>query len=348
MWQLNPLTLKRWHRFKSIRRGYYSYLALMALLLLALMAELLSNHRPLLIQYQDQIFLPTYGAILPGTTFGFDYEYETDYRELNARFKSGEIEGRMLMPPIPWGPLESDLVDDDFPPHAPSLARRHYLGTDGAGRDVLSRLLYGFRTAMGFSLTLLVATYSIGVAIGCIMGYVGGKFDLLFQRVIEIWSNVPFLYVIMIVASILPPGYWTLVLIMVFFEWTGITWYMRTATYKESSRDYVMAARALGASHSRIIFRHILPNSVSTLITFVPFAIAGGITSLTALDYLGFGLQPPAPSWGELLQQGTEDLDSAWIVSSVVGAMTLVLMLVTWIGEAVREAFDPRKFSYYE
>ena len=201
---------------------------------------------------------------------------------------------------------------------------------------------------MGFAFILLAANYLIGIAIGCAMGFWGGSFDLLFQRLIEIWNNVPFLYVIMIVASIVVPNFWTLMLVMVIFGWTQMTWYMRTSTYKEKSREYVLAARALGATNSRMIFNHILPNTISVIVTFIPFSIAGGITALTALDYLGFGLPPPAPSWGELLAQGTNHLEAPWIVTSVVIAMVLVLLMVTYIGEAIREAFDPKQFTYYE
>lgn len=344
----NPLTIKRWQRFKALRRGYYSALILCTLIVLGTAAELLANNRALVVFYEGSLHFPTYGAVIPGSQFGLDYSYETDYKALQQQFREADEGNWLLMPPIPYGPLEVDLVAGDFPPHAPSLASGHYLGTDTSGRDVLARLIYGFRIAIVFSLILLFFNYLIGVAIGCTMGYWGGAFDLLFQRLIEIWSNVPFLYVIMIVASVITPGFWTLALIMVFFGWTSMTWYMRTATYKEAARDYVMAARALGASNTRIIFRHILPNSISTMITFVPFSVAGGISSLTALDYLGFGLPPPTPSWGELLKQGTENLESTWIVASVVVAMTAVLMLVTYIGEAIREAFDPRSYSFYE
>ena len=180
------------------------------------------------------------------------------------------------------------------------------------------------------------------------MGFWGGAFDLFFQRLIEIWSNVPFLYVIMIIASIVVPNFWTLVLVMVIFGWMGMTWYMRTATYKEKTREYVLAARALGASSARTIFSHILPNTISVIVTFIPFSIATGITSLTALDYLGFGLPPPTPSWGELLSQGTENLEYPWIVTSVVVSIATILLMVTYIGEAIREAFDPKQFTYYE
>jgi microcin C transport system permease protein len=346
---MNPLSQKRWQRFRSIRQGYWSAILLALLVFLSCFAELFINNRALVVSYQGEYYFPTYGAILPGTTFGLDYQYETDYKALKEQF-TNEPDSRnwVLMPIVPYSPYETDLIANDFPPFPPSLESQHYLGTDTTGRDILARLVYGFRIAIWFSIILLACNYVIGIAIGCLMGFWGGAFDLLFQRLIEIWSNIPFLYVVMIVASIIVPSFWTLLFIMIFFGWTGMTWYMRTATYRENAREYVMAARALGASSSRIIFRHVLPNTVSTIVTFIPFSVAGGITSLTALDYLGFGLPPPTPSWGELLRQGTDNLESAWIVASVVTAMTIVLMMVTYIGEAIREAYDPRKFTYYE
>lgn len=349
MQRIHPITRQRIQRFRSLRRGYYSALLLTALLVLAVLAELWINHRAIIVSDGERWYFPTYGQVIPGRQFGLDYDYETHYRELAKHYAAdGNPHTWVLMPLIPWGPLENDLTEEAFPPYPPSLAQRHLLGTDTVGRDVLARLVYGFRTAILFSLALLGLTYLIGVAFGCAMGFLGGRFDLFSQRVIEIWSNIPTLYVIMIVASVMPPGFWSLLGIMVFFGWTSMTWYMRTATYRESARDYVLAARALGAGPGRLIFRHILPNTVSTIITFVPFSVAGGITALTALDYLGFGLPPPTPSWGELLKQGTDNLESAWMVSSVVVAMTLILTLVTFIGEAIREAFDPKQFSYYQ
>ena len=225
---------------------------------------------------------------------------------------------------------------------------KHYLGTDMAGRDIFARLIYGFRIAILFSLLLLAVTYVIGVSLGATMGYLGGSFDLVFQRIIEILSNVPILYIIMIVASIITPNFWTLALLLAAFSWMGLTWYMRTETYRENTREYVLAARAIGASNSRIMFKHILPNSISILVTFFPFSVVSGITALTSLDYLGFGLPTPTPSWGELLQQGTSNLEYQWIAASAVAALSIVLTLVTFIGEAIREAFDPKKYSYYE
>ncbi len=344
---LSPLAQKQWQRFKSIKRGYYSTLVLLTLLILSCAAELLVNNRALIVSYEGSLYFPTYGDFLPGTVFGLDYEYETNYRELKERL-AGVDGDWVLMPIVPYNAFENDLRESAYPPYPPSLTTQHYLGTDTTGRDVVARLVYGFRIAMAFSLVLLLCNYLIGILVGCAMGFWGGAFDLLFQRLIEVWSNVPFLYVIMIIASIVVPTFATLAFVMVLFGWMQMTWYMRTSTYKEKTRDYVAAARALGASSTRIIARHILPNTVSVIVTFIPFSIAGGITALTALDYLGFGLPPPTPSWGDLLSQGTNNLDYPWIVTSVIGAMIVVLLMVTYIGEAIREAVDPKRFTYYE
>lgn len=356
--RLNPQTIKQWQRFRTIKRGYYSLIALGIMVFLTIFAEVLVNSRAIVVYYEGEFYFPTYAAYQPGRTFGLDYAYETNYRELKEAFELARTEAEalgepdpgnwLILPPVRFNPYETDFRDDAFPPYPPSVEYGHYLGTDITGRDILSRLIYGFRLAMAFAAILLACNYLIGIAIGCAMGFWGGVFDLLFQRLIEVWSNVPFLYVIMIVASVIVPNFWTLVAVMVIFGWMSMTWYMRTATYKEKAREYVVAARALGSSNSRIIFRHILPNTIAIIVTFIPFSVATGVTALTALDYLGFGLPPPTPSWGELLSQGTANLQSPWIVTSVVVAMTIVLLMVAYIGEAIREAFDPKKFSYYE
>ncbi|MEZ5494912.1 MAG: ABC transporter permease subunit [Pseudomonadales bacterium] len=349
MFTLHPQTQKQWQRFRTQKRGFWSAVLLVLLIAFSCIAELLANSRALIVRYNDQYFFPTYGAFLPGTRFGLDYPHETDYRALQQQFRQEKNSNNwVLMPAIPWNPLESHAVEGEYPPLAPSTSYRHFLGTDGAGRDIAARLLYGFRFSIAFSLLLLLCNYSIGTVIGIAMGFYGGKFDLIMQRVIEIWSSIPTLYVIMILASLVLPGFWTLLLIMAFFDWTAITWYMRTASYKEKARNYVLAARALGASDWRIITQHLLPNTRSLLITFAPFSITGGITALTALDYLGFGLPPPTPSWGVLLREGMSRLDSEWIVGSVTVAMVAVLIMVTWIGEALREAFDPKQYTVYE
>ncbi|MFM5146489.1 ABC transporter permease [Aeromonas rivipollensis] len=345
---LNPVTLKKLKRFKSIKRGYYSFVIFSALVVISLLAELLVNSRALAVSYQGELYFPTYGDVIPGQQFGLDYEYETNYRQLQARFAEAGKGDWVLLPLVPWNPYEQDFKEEAYPPYAPSLTERHFLGTDTSGRDVLARLVYGFRIAIGFAFITLVASYVIGVSIGCMMGFLGGRFDLILQRFIEIWSQVPFLYVIMILVSLVKPNFGLFVGINVLFGWMGITWYMRTLTYKERARDYVMAARAQGASTKRIIFNHILPNTLMMIVTLAPFAVVGNISTLTALDYLGFGLAPPTPSWGELLSQGINNLDAIWIVSSVVAAVSLVLIMVSFIGEAIREAFDPRKFTRYQ
>lgn len=346
--RLDPLTLKKLKRFRSIKRGYWSAVALAAAIGLSCLTELLVNSRALLVRHQGRWFLPTYGAVVPGGTFGLDYDHETDYRDLQRKFRAAGGADFVLMPPAPYNPYENDLREGVYPPTPPSWREGHYLGTDTSGRDVLARLIYGFRTAIVFSLLLLLCNYTVGISVGCAMGYFGGRFDLIFQRLIEIWSNVPFLYVVIIVSSVMVPNFLTLILIMMFFGWMGMTWYMRTAAYREKGREYVLSARALGASDAYTIFYHILPNTVSVIVTFIPFSISGGIVALTSLDYLGFGLPPPTPSWGELLRQGTSHLDSLWIVSSVVVSMVILLTMVTFVGEAVREAFDPRRHAVYE
>lgn len=318
------------------------------MLLIALCAELVINNRALLVYDGERLYFPTYGSIIPGKTFGLGYGYETDYKQLKVKYGREGGNKFVVLPLVPYNAFETDLRETEFPPFPPSLKDKHYLGTDIIGRDVLARLVYGFRICITFSLVLMVVNFSIGISLGCLMGYVGGKFDLFFQRIIEIWSAIPFLYVIMIIATIIIPNLIVLILISVVFGWMGLTWYMRTATYKEKARDYVMAARALGATNARIIFRHILPNAVSLIVTFIPFAVAGGISALTALDFLGFGLPAPTPSWGELLQQGTSNLQAIWIISSIVTALVVVMVAVTFIGEAVREAFDPKMHSTYE
>lgn len=347
MMALNPLTIRKLKRFRSIKRGFWSFMILMILLVLAVGAELWVNSRALVVSYNGSLVFPTYGAMVPGTDFGLDYSYETNYRKLKEHLEE-EGTGWVIMPPIPWNPLETDLKEGDYPPFAPSIEGRHLLGTDTVGRDVLARLVYGFRTAIFFALGLLIVTYGVGVGVGCLMGYLGGRFDLFVQRLIEIWSNVPFLYVVIIIASVMTPGFWTLIILMALFSWMGMTWVMRTMTYREREREYVLAARAMGASRSRIIFRHILPNTLAVVVTYAPFSVSGGIVALTSLDYLGFGLPAPTPSWGELLNQGWANMDAWWIAGAVIVALTVVLTTVTFVGEAVREAFDPKMYTYYE
>lgn len=346
--KINPLTLQKIQRFKSIKRGYYSFIIFVLLMAVSIFTECLVNKRGLIVHYEGRTYFPIYGDMIPGRAFDLEYDYETNYRDLAKRFKAEDSGDWILMPLIPFDAYENDLKDGFYPPFPPSIKEKHYLGTDTIGRDILARLVYGFRIAIFFSLILLMVNYFIGVSIGSTMGYLGGKFDLFFQRIIEIWSNVPFLYVIIIVSSIVVPNFLTLVLIMAIFGWMGMTWTMRTVTYKEKAREYIIAARVMGASTPRIIFKHIIPNTIAIIVTFAPFSISNGIVALTALDYLGFGLPPPTPSWGELLSQGWSNMDAWWIAGSVVVAMIVTLTIVTFIGEAVREAFDPKMHTIYE
>lgn len=351
MFRLHPQTIRRLQRFRRIRRGYVSFLALCAMAALALFAEVLINNRPLIVSYGGELFFPTYGAIHTGREFGFDYDYEVNYRDLQARLAREAAPGWVLPAVIPYGPNENCYPGEIFRARPPDWSKGHLLGTDGTNRDILARLLYGLRNSLIFASGYIALTYLIGISVGCAQGYLGGRFDLGAQRVIEIWSLIPFLFVVIILRSILPSGWiniWTLLGIVVLFAWTNMTYYMRSATYREKAREYVAAAQVLGAGPGRIVFRHVLPNILSTVVTFLPFSVSAAISSLTALDFLGFGLPPPTPSWGELLKQGVDNLTAPWIVSSSFGMLALTLVLISFVGEAIREAFDPRKFTTYQ
>lgn len=248
-----------------------------------------------------------------------------------------------------WFKYAKGQSGEMYHPLPPSFKNHHILGTDTIGRDVFARLVYGYRIAITFSLLLVIITYSIGIFFGVLMGYYGGLFDTIFQRIIEIWERIPFLYMIMIMSAIFKPSFAIFLFIYVLFSWTGLTWSARAMTYRERERDYILAARSMGASAGRIALVHIIPNIMVIIITSLPFSISGGISSLTSLDYLGYGLRPPTPSWGELLNIGTSTFnESPWILTSVVTAMVLVLVMITFIGEGLRDAFDPRKYTVYK
>jgi microcin C transport system permease protein len=340
----SPITIKRIQRFRRIRRGFVSLILITAAIFLSLFAEYLANSRAVMVSYEGKWYFPTW-TFHPGRTFGENYDHEADYRALSEKWKSERSDNWILMPLIPYNPYELDMAQEGNPPHAPN--DNHWLGTDDRGRDVFVRLLYGFRIAIFFTLILTFFSTIIGTIIGCMMGYFGGRFDLYFQRIIEIWGTIPFLYLVIILASILNPNFMLLVVIMTLFGWLGITYYMRTEVYREKAKDYSHAAKALGASHWRMIFKHLLPNSMVPLITFTPFSLVQGISSLTGLDYLGYGLPAPTPSWGELMNQGLENPDKLWLSMSPFAAIVVTLILFTFIGEAVREAFDPKEYSKY-
>lgn len=355
MLRLNPQTLKKIKRFRQIKRGYYSFLILMFLVGLFLIGELLISNRALIVKYEGELYFPSYGAFHPGTDFGLPYSYETNYRDLKTLFEQQGGDNWVLLPLVPYSANENHSSTGIYRPEPPSAESRHYLGTDTTSRDILARLFYGTRTALFFAVGFTLATYGIGIAIGAAMGYFGGTFDLLFQRVIEIWSNIPFLYMVIIIFSVIPVSFSILtrvsilLTVMVLFSWTSMTYYMRTETYKQKARDYVASARLIGASDTRIVFKHILPNVLATLVTFIPFTVIAAVTAITALDFLGFGLPPPTASLGELLKQGTANLRTApWIVTSAFGTLVILLTLVTFIGEAIRESFDPKKFTVYK
>jgi microcin C transport system permease protein len=346
--RLDPLTRSRVDRFKSIRRGWWSFRIVLVLFVVSLLAELFINSRALIVVYQGKLYLPTYARVFSGKVFGLPYAYETNYREL-ARTLRANGQGLVLMPPVPYNPYEQDFKDGAYPPYSPSFEERHFLGTDRIGRDIVARLVYGFRIAMLFSILYVLASFSLGTIVGCLMGYWGGLFDIVFQRIIEIWEQIPFLYVVMIVAAIFQPEFLLFLTIYVIFGWSARTWSVRAMAYRERERDYVLAARSMGASTWRIATVHIIPNVLVVIVTMLPFAVEGAISSLTALDYLGFGLRPPTPSWGDLISQGIATFKEApWILSSVAATMTIVLVMIAFIGEGLRDAFDPRKYTVYK
>ncbi|OGH00034.1 MAG: peptide ABC transporter permease [Candidatus Lambdaproteobacteria bacterium RIFOXYD1_FULL_56_27] len=348
LFHLHPSTKARLYRFSRIKRGLWSFWILVALMVASLGLELWVSHRALLVRYEGKLYFPSYGSILPGTTFGLDYGYETNYRNLKATWAENG-EGFVLLPLVPYGPYENDLGLENNPPNPPNFEMGHYLGTDNSGRDILARLLYGFRVAILFSFALYLTTSGLGILVGSLMGYFGGLFDLLMQRLVEVWTSIPTLYLILIMAALMTPNFWLLLGILVFVGWTDMTWLMRAEIYREKSRQYAEAARSMGASHLRIVVLHLLPNATVPIIARLPFQMVAGIGALTSLDYLGYGLPIPTPSWGELLRQGQEAFDYApWILLSPSVATVLVLLLFTFIGEAVRESFDPKRVTLYE
>lgn len=352
LFRLNPITRRRLQRFRRSHLGFWSLIVLAVATFISLFAELIANDRAIVVRYEGKLFFPTYTAFIPMNTFGQMDDWglddaETNYRQLREDFKG--TANWVLMPPIPFDPYELDLQHYDNPPPQPPDSR-HLLGTDAQGRDVVARLLYGFRTSMLFALMLVTVSTIVGATIGLLLGYIGSLFDLLGQRLIEIWSNLPVLYILVLLAAFFRPNFWMLLLVMTLFNWTAITYYMRTETYREKAREYALGARAIGASHFRVVFRHILPNALTPLVTLVPFEIVGAITALTALDFLGYGLPPPTPSWGELIDQAlvSTNRDKLWLSLSPFIALTVTLTLIVLVGEAVREAFDPKETVKYQ
>lgn len=354
--RLHPITERKLKRFRSIKRGYLSLVVLVTFIAMTLFAELFISNRALIVKHEGQYYFPTYGDMIPGRTFGVPGatgDGEANYKKLQAQWENENSENFVIMPIVPYSPYEIDssFVDLDIGQGAcrpPSIQSRHFLGTDTFGRDVLARIIYGFRMTIWFSIGVVTAEYAIGIAIGCAMGYIGGWFDSILQRICEIISSTPTLFLILIISAMIRPNIFILAAIFVLLGWIGMSYLMRMLTYKEKAADYVMAVRSLGASHSRIIFRHILPNTTSVLVARLPFALIGGISLLTSLDFIGFGLPAPTPSWGELLSQGRANLQYPWIMFSIVTTIAIALILTTFVGEAVREATDPKAHTVYE
>lgn len=338
---LSPITQRRLQQFKANKRGYVSLWLFMGLFLVALMADFVANDKPLLIGYQGGIYTPIF-SFYPETTFGGDFDTEADYRDPFVQdLIVGEGQGWMVWPPIRFS---YDTINYDLPSPAPSPpSAENLLGTDDQGRDVLARVLYGFRLSVLFGLALTVASSIIGVSAGAVQGYFGGKLDLVMQRVIEIWANMPSLYILIIFSALFVPGFWTLLLILLLFSWVQLVDVVRAEFFRARNFDYVRAAKAMGVPDVVIMWRHVLPNAMVATMTFMPFILTGSITALTSLDFLGLGLPPGSPSMGEMLAQGKNNLHAPWLGITAFLSLAVMLTLLTFIGEAVRDAFDPRK-----
>lgn len=331
---------RAWLRFKANRRGYASLWIFSILFIASLFAEVLSNDSPLAVKYNGELFFPIFKSY-PETTFGGDFETEADFADPYLLERVQRPQNWVVFAPNRYD-FETISYSTDTPnPAAPS--NTHYLGTDDRGRDVLARLIYGFRLSVLFGLALTLIGTIIGIIAGALQGYFGGRFDLATQRLIEIWSSMPELYLLIIFAAIFQPSIWLLLILLSLFGWIGLSDYVRAEFLRGRNMDYVHAARALGAGNLRIMWRHLLPNSLSPVITFLPFRMSGSILALTSLDFLGLGVPPTTPSLGELLAQGKENIDAWWLSITTFVVLVGTLMLLIFIGEALREAFDTRR-----
>lgn len=338
-WHLTPLNARRWNSFKRNRRGYWSMWIFAVLFGVSLFAELVANDKPLMVKFEDNYLFPVFVSY-PETHFGGFFETETDYRDPYVK-ELIEAEGWMIMPVIPYS---FETINREIPVPAPAPpSADNWLGTDDQARDVTARLIYGFRISVLFGLTLTLLSSLIGVAAGAVQGYFGGRTDLYFQRFIEVWSGLPVLFILIILSSIITPTFWWLLGIMLLFSWMGLVDVVRAEFLRARNFDYVRAARALGLSDPKIMYKHVLPNAMVATLTFMPFILNGSITTLTSLDFLGFGLPPGSASLGELLKQGKNNLQAPWLGVSGFLVLATMLSLLIFIGEAVRDAFDPRK-----
>lgn len=332
--------MNRWHRFKNSRMGYVSLWIFLILFGASLCAELIANDKPLVVRYQGQFYFPIIKS-QPETVFGGDFATPTDFLDPDIRRNITTNGNWAIYPPIPYSYQTLNYFSKSPNPAAPSWD--NWLGTDDRGRDVLARLIYGFRLSILFGLALTIVGVTVGILTGALMGFFGGKFDLVSQRIIEIWSAMPELYLLIIFASIFNPSIWLLIILLAAFGWMGLSDYVRAEFFRNRALEYVRAARALGLTSLQIMWRHILPNSLTPVITFLPFRMSAAILSLTSLDFLGLGVPPGTPSLGELLSQGKSNLDAWWISLSTFVVLVSTLLLLTFMGEALRNAFDSRK-----
>lgn len=332
---------RKWQRFDKNRRAKYSLIILGVILLLSLLAEVIANDKPLLLSYQGKIYLP-WLVEYQETEFGGDFPTAADYKDPYIA-ENINNNGWMVFPVIPFSFNSVDYDIDKPTPSAPD--NRHWLGTDDEGRDVLARILYGLRLSIFFAFLLTLLSSAIGIMVGAVQGYWGGKTDIIIQRLLEIWDSLPQLFILIIVASIFEPDFWTLLVIMLFFSWTSLTGVVRAEFLRVRNFEFVKAAKVLGAGDLRIVFRHILPNALVSSITFIPFIMSEAIVALTALDFLGLGLGHEYPSLGDLVRQGKDNLQSPWIGISIFTVLAAVLSMLIFVGEGVRDAFDTRRKS---
>nr|WP_040879335.1 ABC transporter permease [Marinobacterium rhizophilum] len=343
MMRLNPINRRRLDNFRANKRGYWSLWLFGLLFFLSLFAELIANDRPLVVQYQGELYWPV-AQDYSETRFGGEFETLADFKDPYIQdliYNAGQ--GWILWPAVRYS---FDTINYDLAVPAPSPpSRDNWLGTDDQGRDVLARVIYGFRISVLFALVLTLASSVVGVVAGAIQGYYGGKIDLLFQRFIEIWSGLPVLFLLIILSSLVQPNFWWLLGIMLMFSWMNLVDVVRAEFLRGRNLEYVRAARALGLGNRLIMFRHILPNAMVATLTFMPFIFNGSLVTLTALDFLGFGLPPGSPSLGELVAQGKSNLHAPWLGITAFFALAIMLTLLIFVGEAVRDAFDARKLK---
>ena len=331
---------RAWRRFRSNRLGYVSLIVFAALFGISLLAEVLSNDKPLVVRYEGAWYFP-FVQTLPDTTFGGDFPAPTDFHDPFIRDNLARGDNFAVFPPNPYHHSSINYFARQPNPASPS--RENVLGTDDRGRDILARLLYGFRVSVVFALLVAATCTIFGVLYGAIQGYFAGWTDIAMERFNEIWSSMPTLYMLIILSSLFQPSFWLLVVLLSLFGWLGIAAYVRAEFLKNRTLDYVRAARALGQTDRKIMMRHILPNSITPVVTLIPFELAAAIGALTSLDFLGLGVPPTTPSLGELLSQGKENLYAWWISLSTFSVLMLTLLLLILIGDALRDALDPRK-----